>query len=82
MVFQCNCVNILNIQQFYNGVASLNNLIYIHTYIIYIIQFLSFDELFILSFDYSDLQGIKTNAKKDGSDWILNGSKVCREGLL
>ncbi|XP_077813633.1 long-chain specific acyl-CoA dehydrogenase, mitochondrial isoform X10 [Macaca mulatta] len=23
-----------------------------------------------------DLQGIKTNAKKDGSDWILNGSKV------
>nr|XP_055201539.1 long-chain specific acyl-CoA dehydrogenase, mitochondrial isoform X3 [Nyctereutes procyonoides] len=24
----------------------------------------------------SDLQGIKTNAKKDGSDWILNGSKV------
>ncbi|ELW72704.1 long-chain specific acyl-CoA dehydrogenase, mitochondrial [Tupaia chinensis] len=24
----------------------------------------------------SDLQGIKTNARKDGSDWILNGSKV------
>uniref|UniRef100_A0A4W2H2R0 Acyl-CoA dehydrogenase long chain n=1 Tax=Bos indicus x Bos taurus TaxID=30522 RepID=A0A4W2H2R0_BOBOX len=24
----------------------------------------------------SDLQGIRTNAKKDGSDWILNGSKV------
>uniref|UniRef100_A0AAY4BU11 Long-chain specific acyl-CoA dehydrogenase, mitochondrial n=1 Tax=Denticeps clupeoides TaxID=299321 RepID=A0AAY4BU11_9TELE len=24
----------------------------------------------------SDLQGIKTNAKKDGSDWVLNGSKV------
>lgn len=24
----------------------------------------------------SDLQGIKTNAKKDGSDWILNGSKT------
>ncbi|XP_040084530.1 long-chain specific acyl-CoA dehydrogenase, mitochondrial isoform X2 [Oryx dammah] len=23
-----------------------------------------------------DLQGIRTNAKKDGSDWILNGSKV------
>lgn len=24
----------------------------------------------------SDLKGIRTNAKKDGSDWILNGSKV------
>ncbi|XP_053141172.1 long-chain specific acyl-CoA dehydrogenase, mitochondrial-like isoform X2 [Hemicordylus capensis] len=24
----------------------------------------------------SDLQGMRTNAKKDGSDWILNGSKV------
>ncbi|XP_027729648.1 long-chain specific acyl-CoA dehydrogenase, mitochondrial [Vombatus ursinus] len=24
----------------------------------------------------SDLQGIRTNAKRDGSDWILNGSKV------
>ncbi|XP_045711097.1 long-chain specific acyl-CoA dehydrogenase, mitochondrial [Phyllostomus hastatus] len=24
----------------------------------------------------SDLQGIRTHAKKDGSDWILNGSKV------
>lgn len=24
----------------------------------------------------SDLQGIQTNAKKDGDDWILNGSKV------
>ncbi|XP_007932729.2 long-chain specific acyl-CoA dehydrogenase, mitochondrial [Orycteropus afer afer] len=24
----------------------------------------------------SDLQGIRTNAKKDGSDWILSGSKV------
>ncbi|MBB3039412.1 acyl-CoA dehydrogenase family protein [Hoyosella altamirensis] len=24
----------------------------------------------------SDLQGIKTNAKKDGNDWILNGSKT------
>ncbi|XP_014662051.1 PREDICTED: long-chain specific acyl-CoA dehydrogenase, mitochondrial-like [Priapulus caudatus] len=24
----------------------------------------------------SDLQGIKTNAKKDGDGWILNGSKV------
>ncbi|XP_055368913.1 long-chain specific acyl-CoA dehydrogenase, mitochondrial isoform X2 [Betta splendens] len=24
----------------------------------------------------SDLQGVKTNAKRDGSDWILNGSKV------
>uniref|UniRef100_A0A2K5EJN9 Acyl-CoA dehydrogenase long chain n=1 Tax=Aotus nancymaae TaxID=37293 RepID=A0A2K5EJN9_AOTNA len=24
----------------------------------------------------SDLQGVKTNAKKEGSDWILNGSKV------
>ncbi|XP_058156180.1 long-chain specific acyl-CoA dehydrogenase, mitochondrial [Dasypus novemcinctus] len=24
----------------------------------------------------SDLQGIRTNARKDGSDWILNGSKV------
>ncbi|XP_065382091.1 long-chain specific acyl-CoA dehydrogenase, mitochondrial isoform X12 [Macaca fascicularis] len=26
-----------------------------------------------------DLQGIKTNAKKDGSDWILNGSKDTAE---
>ena len=24
----------------------------------------------------SDLQGIRTNAKQDGDDWILNGSKV------
>lgn len=24
----------------------------------------------------SDLQGVRTNAKKDGSDWILNGSKT------
>merc|ERR1711976_598916 len=24
----------------------------------------------------SDLQGMRTNAKKDGDDWILNGSKV------
>ena len=24
----------------------------------------------------SDLQGIRTNAKRDGDDWILNGSKV------
>lgn len=24
----------------------------------------------------SDLQGVRTNAKKDGDDWILNGSKV------
>ncbi|XP_004701832.1 long-chain specific acyl-CoA dehydrogenase, mitochondrial [Echinops telfairi] len=24
----------------------------------------------------SDLQGVRTNAKKSGSDWILNGSKV------
>jgi len=24
----------------------------------------------------SDLQGIRTNAKKDGSDWIINGSKT------
>ena len=24
----------------------------------------------------SDLQGVRTSAKKDGSDWILNGSKV------
>ncbi|MDG3011716.1 acyl-CoA dehydrogenase [Rhodococcus sp. D2-41] len=24
----------------------------------------------------SDLQGIKTNAKRDGSDWILNGAKT------
>ncbi|XP_029462003.1 long-chain specific acyl-CoA dehydrogenase, mitochondrial isoform X2 [Rhinatrema bivittatum] len=24
----------------------------------------------------SDLQGVRTNAKKDGSDWILNGSKM------
>lgn len=27
-------------------------------------------------FTFSDLQGIRTNAKKDGSDYILNGSKV------
>ncbi|KAF6779508.1 hypothetical protein AHF37_01097, partial [Paragonimus kellicotti] len=27
-------------------------------------------------FAFSDLQGIKTNAKRDGDDWILNGSKV------
>ena len=25
---------------------------------------------------FSDLQGIRTNAKKDGDDYILNGSKV------
>ena len=25
---------------------------------------------------HSDLQGIRTTAKKDGDDWILNGSKV------
>lgn len=25
---------------------------------------------------FSDLQGIRTYAKRDGSDWILNGSKV------
>ena len=24
----------------------------------------------------SDLQGVRTRAKKDGSDWILNGSKT------
>lgn len=24
----------------------------------------------------SDLQGIRTYAKKDGDDWIINGSKV------
>ena len=24
----------------------------------------------------SDLQSVRTNAKKDGSDWILKGSKV------
>ncbi|XP_020792245.1 long-chain specific acyl-CoA dehydrogenase, mitochondrial [Boleophthalmus pectinirostris] len=24
----------------------------------------------------SDLQGVRTNARKDGSDWILNGNKV------
>lgn len=24
----------------------------------------------------SDLQGVRTYAKKDGSDWILNGNKV------
>lgn len=27
-------------------------------------------------FHFSDLQGVRTYAKKDGSDWILNGSKV------
>uniref|UniRef100_A0A8C6WSD5 Acyl-CoA dehydrogenase long chain n=1 Tax=Neogobius melanostomus TaxID=47308 RepID=A0A8C6WSD5_9GOBI len=25
----------------------------------------------------SDLQGVRTNARRDGSDWILNGNKVC-----
>ncbi len=25
---------------------------------------------------HSDLQGIRTNARKDGDDWILNGSKT------
>ena len=25
---------------------------------------------------YSDLQGVMTNARKDGDDWILNGSKT------
>lgn len=29
-----------------------------------------------LASPYSDLQGIRTYAKRDGSDWILNGSKV------
>lgn len=29
----------------------------------------------------SDLQGIRTNAKKDGSDWILNGSKTVKHKL-
>lgn len=29
-----------------------------------------------LTFPFSDLQGIRTYAKRDGSDWILNGSKV------
>ena len=29
-----------------------------------------------LSHTSSDLQGIRTMAKKDGSDWILNGSKT------
>ena len=25
---------------------------------------------------HSDLQGIRTNARRDGDDWILNGSKT------
>ncbi|XP_047577288.1 long-chain specific acyl-CoA dehydrogenase, mitochondrial isoform X3 [Lutra lutra] len=29
-----------------------------------------------ITWEEHDLQGIRTNAKKDGSDWILNGSKV------
>ena len=29
-----------------------------------------------LCYVFSDHQGVRTNAKKDGSDWILNGSKV------
>lgn len=29
-----------------------------------------------LCFLHSDLQGIRTNARQDGDDWILNGSKT------
>lgn len=29
----------------------------------------------------SDLQGVRTYAKKDGNDWILNGSKVRTESI-
>ncbi len=29
-----------------------------------------------IPFPFSDLQGVRTNAKRDGSDWILNGNKV------
>ncbi|XP_045662597.1 long-chain specific acyl-CoA dehydrogenase, mitochondrial isoform X2 [Ursus americanus] len=29
-----------------------------------------------VTWEEHDVQGIRTNAKKDGSDWILNGSKV------
>ena len=41
----------------------------------------SYLKSFFLFFFYfldagSDLQGIRTNAKKDGDDYILNGSKV------
>lgn len=28
---------------------------------------------------FSDLQGVRTYAKRDGSDWILNGNKVLLE---
>ena len=24
----------------------------------------------------SDMQGVRTNAKRDGDDWIINGSKI------
>lgn len=27
-------------------------------------------------FPFSDLQGVRTYARRDGSDWILNGNKV------
>ena len=40
-------------------------------------SFLAFVEMVSLCGLFSsDLQGVRTNAKKDGSDWILNGSKV------
>ena len=32
--------------------------------------------IIVYLFGSSDLQGVRTNAKKDGDDWILNGSKV------
>ena len=31
---------------------------------------------FFHAFDPSDVRGIKTNATRDGDDWILNGSKT------
>ncbi|XP_070125322.1 translation initiation factor IF-2 [Equus caballus] len=34
------------------------------------------EELIPRHADYSDLQGVRTNARKDGSDWLVNGSKV------
>lgn len=29
-------------------------------------------------FPFSDLQGVRTYARRDGSDWILNGNKVLK----
>ena len=36
----------------------------------------SFDDSSLFFCFGSDLQGVRTYAKRDGSDWILNGNKV------